>query len=125
MASDYSMIIAPAKGQGGKVLAQIQCRHIKDVPGPGDEEPVWDTTLDPKAYEDNVTVAADIAKYVHQGRRYEAAREAVVSNLGDVADIILDLKAGTPGISESSRDGLYEVALSRLQSIGKAFGIDL
>ena len=98
---------------------------VTQVPGPGSKELALDTTLDPEAYEDNVTLAAEIARLISNGRRYEAVRDTIVSNLGDASDIILDLKGGTPEISESSRYGLYEVALDRLRCIGKAVGIDM
>ena len=125
MASDYALLLVPNAKSQKPCDIKIERRHVSKVPGPRSEELAWDTTLDPDKYEDNVTLAADLAKFINQGRRYEAARASVVSNLGDAADIILDLKGGVPGISESSRYGLYEVALNRLHAIGQAFGINL
>ena len=125
MASNYALLLVPAKDKNGKTLIRVEKRHVKNVPGPKSEELAWDTTLDPEAYDDNVTLAAELARLITQGRKYSAVREAIVSNIGDAADIILDLKAGTPEISESSRHGLYEVAMNRLQAVAKAVGINL
>lgn len=124
MASEYALLLIP-NAKSTKCDVKLVRRHVTHVPGPGSKELAYDTTLDPEAYEDNVTLAAELAKLISNGRRYEAVRNTIVSNLGDAADIVLDLKGGTPEISESSRHGLYEIALDRLRCIGKAVGVNI
>lgn len=124
MASEYALLLIP-NTKSTECDVKLVCRHVTQVPGPESTELAFNTTLDPKAYGDSVTLAAELAKLINQGRQYSAVREAIVSNIGDAADIILDLKDGTPELSESSMEGLYEVAMNRLQAVAKAVGINL
>lgn len=124
MASEYALLLIP-NTKPNKCDVKLVRRHVTQVPGPGSTELAYDTTLDPEAYKDSVTLAGELAKLISNGRRYQAVRDTIVSNLGDAVDIVLDLKGGTPEISESSRHGLYEVALNRLRCIGKAVGINM
>lgn len=103
MASDYAMVIVPAKKDVGKAVLEIQKRRVAEVPGPGDKELAWDTTLDPSEYNSNVDAAADIAALINMGKRFRSDRPAMMTHLAEAGDILGDLCDCDVRMSGSSR----------------------
>ena len=122
--SDRAMVLVPMSGNK-KTMVEVQNRHVSDVPGPGDEEVVFDTTLNPEVYQDNVTVAAMLARLITKGRHYEMVRESICATLGELEDIIVDLKDDNVSMTESSRLALHIYVLDRLHDIGKMVHFDM
>lgn len=115
---DRAMVLVPS-ARGKSTMVVVQNRHITEVPGPGDEEVVFDTTLNPELYQDNVTAAAALARLINNGRHYETVRGSICTALGELEDILIDLKDDNVTITESSRLALNRYAINRIHDIAK------
>lgn len=121
---DRAMVLVPHVG-GESTMVIVQNRHITEVPGPGDEEVVFDTTLNPDVFRDNVTAAAMLAQLIKKGRHYEVVREGICTALGELEDILVDLKDDNVTISGSSRLALCTYAIDRIHDIGKMVHVEM
>jgi hypothetical protein len=121
---DRAMVLVPYAG-GKSTMVVVQNRHVTEIPGPGDKEVVFDTTLDPEAYPDNVTAAAALAKLINNGRYYEMVREGIISELGELEDILGDLEDDNVNISGSSRLALFRSAINSIHEIGRRVHFDM
>ena len=100
-------------------MVEVQNRDVINVPGPGEQEVEWDTTLDPEQYDSNVTVAATLASLINKGKAYDSRRAGIVTILPELEEILLDLKYDNGQLTDSSRLALFNYAIDRVSDIGR------
>lgn len=119
--SDYGLILVPTMGKFNKdcCMVQVESRHVNKIPGEESEEIAFDTCLDPTLYDDHLSLAGALAKMIHDGRKYPCVRDGIITHLGELADILSDLKDTDIKMTKSSRLALFNYAIDRLRDIGK------
>lgn len=119
MASNYALLLVPSKKIHRPCAIEIEQRHVSKVPGPISDEVAFDTTLDPEAYNDNVSLAAELCRLIHHGRRYESVKAGIINHLCEMDDIIGDLSDQNVNLTVASRGALFRYVSDRIRDIGK------
>ena len=123
--SNYTTLVVPAKGVGNEntVMVKIESRHVAKVPQEGDEEVAFDTSIDPKVYDDHVTLAANVARWIANGRKYESIRHSICEKLSEIEDIVFDLENDM--VTANTRAVLYEGCIDKIHAIGKMIDFNM
>lgn len=123
--SDYTLLLVPTEGCGneGVTMVTAQSRHVSKVPVEDNPEVAFDTGLDPKSYDDHVSVAGALCRLVCVGKEFHMAKDRIRRCLNELDGILTDLRSShMPPLTEETADVLFDSAISRVQEIGEAIG---
>ena len=121
--SDYALLLVPTKGRENEnvTMVKVESRHVSKVPVEHNHEVAFDTGLDPKSYDDHISVAGALCRLVCVGKEFHMAKERMRRCLNELDGILTDLKSPhMPPLTEETKEVLFDSAIRRVQEIGEA-----